>query len=203
MIFIPRKPRVWYPGATYHIMSRGNHRQNIFKCDEDYSMFLQIIKKTQLKFPFILHSFCLMTNHIHLQIETLQISISKIISIILKSYSDYYNSKYESIGHLFQGRFKSLLIEDDSYFLQTNKYIHLNPFKAKMVSTPSEYKYSSYPLYIYPNSKNEVVNTTFTLTYFKGDISKYKYFIENKTDDFVMEESIRNHLREDDLWLPL
>ncbi len=196
MIIIPRKPRIWYPGATYHIMSRGNRKQNIFKSNEDYSMFLQIIKSTQQKFPFILHSYCMMTNHIHLQIETKDIDIGKIMSIILKKYTDYYNSKYEYVGHLFQGRYKSILIENDSYFLQTNRYIHLNPYKANMVSNPVDYKFSSYHIYA-NNQKSDIVTTSFTLNYFNNNIQKYKEFIESYISDSSIENSIRNSLGED------
>ena len=202
MIIIPRKPRVWFPGAIYHIMSRGNNKQNIFTCDKDYSMFLSILKEAQKKNPFILHSYCLMTNHIHLQIETIDTSISKIMSVILRNYSVYYNSKYGCVGHIFQGRFQSLLIEDDSYFLQTNRYIHLNPYKAMIVSNPFDYEYSSYQLYL-KKTNSDLVNTEFTLKFFNGDLEKYKSYIEGKAADSAVEDAIKMDLGEDDFGIPL
>ena len=216
MIIIPRKPRVWFPGAIYHIMVRGNNKQNIFISDKDYSKFLSILKETQKKHPFILHSYCLMTNHIHLQIETIDTNISSIMSVLLRNYSIYYNSEHEFIGHVFQSCFQSLLIGDDPYFLQTNRYIHLNPYKAMIVSNPADYEYSSYQIYLGQSQarfasqalmqvanhdlikNSNLVNTEFTLKFFNGDLEKYRLFVEGESADSSIEDAIRADLREND-----
>ena len=122
-----RKNRKWFPGAIYHIMARGNYRQNIFKDDEDFKVFLVLMQDAKTKYGFKLHAYCLMTNHYHLLLETEQTEIWKIMKRINQIYAAYYNEKYRLTGHLFQGRYKSCLVENDSYFLQTSRYIHLNP----------------------------------------------------------------------------
>ena len=189
-------------------MVRGNNKQNIFICDKDYSKFLSILKETQKKHPFILHSYCLMTNHVHLQIETIDTNISKIMSVLLRNYSIYYNSEHDFIGHVFQGRFQSILIEDDPYFLQTNRYIHLNPYKAMIVSSPVDYEYSSYHIYLNQSQtrsasqalikNSDLVKTEFTLNFFNGDLEKYRLFVEGESVDSSVEDAIRADLGEDD-----
>ena len=201
VIHISRKPHIWYPGAIYHVMSRGNRQQNIFKCDDDYQLFLLLLEETMSKYPFLLHSYCLMTNHIHLQVETRDNDISKIMSHLLKGYSTCFNQKYNFVGHLFQGRYKGILIENDNYFLQTSRYIHLNPFKARMVQCPSDYIYSSYPFYV-RNNNSSILTKDATLKYFSGNFEQYRLFVENHIDYKSQEDNIRKEMGENELWLP-
>ena len=153
-----RKNRKWFPGAIYHIMARGNYRQNIFKDDEDFKVFLLLMQDAKTKYGFKLHAYCLMTNHYHLLLETEQTEIWKIMKRINQIYAAYYNEKYRLMGHLFQGRYKSCLVENDSYFLQTSRYIHLNPVKAKMVPRAEAYPWSSYSTLI--GMKQEMIENT-------------------------------------------
>ena len=134
------KKRVWYPGAKYHIMNRGNRRSDIFKDEEDYQVYLTILEETIRKYKYIILSYCLMTNHVHLQIQTTDIELSKIMRFINLSYTKFFNNKYNFIGHLFQGRYKAEIIETDAYNLQTSRYIHLNTVRAAMVEKPIEYR---------------------------------------------------------------
>ena len=129
-------------------MSRGVRGGQIFKEDSDYKLFLAIVRKYQKELNFVVHSYCLMTNHFHMQIETQDVNISVIMEKILKAYANNFNSKYKFVGHVFQGRYKGLIIEDPVYFLETGRYIHLNPVKANMVKRPEEYEYSSYKSYV-------------------------------------------------------
>ncbi|WP_245983580.1 transposase [Ammoniphilus oxalaticus] len=129
-----RKHRIWYPGASYHIMCRGNRRHDIFRDDEDREYYLSILLHVQSKFPHLLHSYCLMTNHVHLQIQTKDDSISKIMKRINMLYSIYVNRKYNVVGYLFQGRYRSELIDSDAYQLETSRYIHLNPWLRSIIS---------------------------------------------------------------------
>ncbi len=187
---MPKKKRIWYPGAIYHIMSRGNRRSDLFKDREDYEVYLTILKETMEKYPYIIYSYCLMTNHIHIQLETKDIEIWKIMRYINLSYSRYFNNKYNFIGHLFQGRYKAEIIENDAYNLQTSRYIHLNPVKASMVKRPIAYEWSSYSVYM--GVKNsEIVTEEKILAYFKNNSRKlYKEYVESK----LINKEIDNYI---------
>jgi len=108
---MPRKHRIWYPGAVYHIRCRGNHRHDIFRDEEDRLFYITTLREVKKLMPYILHSYCLMTNHVHLQIETCDTSISQIMKRINMLYAIYFNKKYNFVGHLFQDRYRSELIE--------------------------------------------------------------------------------------------
>ena len=143
-----RKKRIWYPGATYHVMSRGNRRTALFKEQDDYLVFLTYLKRAQELYGFKIHSLCLMTNHFHLALETNDIQLSKIMQKILHPYSMEFNHKYNFTGHVFESRYTACLVENERYFLEVSRYIHLNPVKAQMVRNPIDYKYSSYDLFV-------------------------------------------------------
>lgn len=132
------------PGATYHIMQRGIRRQDIFKNDDDYHVFMSMLKGALEKFQCRLHAFCLMTNHYHLLLETDAIEIWTFMKWLAQNYALYYNSINGYSGHLFENRYKSVLVKDDTYFLQVSRYIHLNPVKAKMVLKAEDYPWSGY-----------------------------------------------------------
>lgn len=147
-VLIARKRRLWYPGAIYHVVARGNRQEAIFKQKEDYLIYLKFLEQINEKYPFKLYSYCLMGNHIHLQIKTLDNEIWKIMKGINWQYSMYFNEKYDLSGHLFQGRYYSEIIDTESYLLQTSKYIHLNPVKAGIVDKPIQYPWSSYRVFM-------------------------------------------------------
>lgn len=175
---MPRKPRVWYPGAIYHIMCRGNHRHVIFRDDEDRQVYLTKLLEAKEMHKYNLLSYCLMTNHVHLQIETSHVAIGEIMKRINMMYVIYFNKKYNFVGHLFQGRYRSELIETDAYNLEISKYIHLNPVKANMVQFPLEYAWSSYQDYL-GERKDKLVSTEKILSYFKGnDPLQYQKYVE-------------------------
>ncbi len=174
-----RKKCEWYPGATYHITTRGNRRSDLFKDGEDYVIYLAIVKEVKDKLGFELYCYCLMTNHVHLEIKTLEISISTIMKRINQIYAQYFNKKYNYIGHVFQDRYHSEIIKDDSQILTTTRYIHLNPVRAKMVKNPEEYEHSSYSMYI-GNKKEKLITSERVLSYFKEDLKRelYRGFVE-------------------------
>lgn len=174
-----RKKREWYPGAIYHITTRGNHRNDIFKEGEDYLLYLSILKESIERFKASLYCYCLMTNHVHLIIETTEIKISEIMKRINSLYTKNYNIKYNLVGHLFQGRYFSELIETDSYTLEASKYVHLNPVKAKMVKYPEEYEWSSYGMYI-GITKENLISSEKVLSYFKGNSRLIYRDIDNR-----------------------
>lgn len=177
-----RKPRVWYPGAVYHIMCRGNNKNDIFHDDRDRNIYLYLLRKTKESKPFFLHCYCLMSNHVHLLIETIDINISTIMKEINMSYSIYYNKQYEFVGHLFQGRYRSELIEDARYLWEVSRYIHLNPVRSGLTDQPIDYNWSSYRDYMGIRD-NRLVTTQRLLACFdeldlNAAIKHYREFVE-------------------------
>lgn len=140
---MPRGPRFAFKNAFYHVFNRGINKQEIFPSEEDYTFFLKKLKKLKEKYDHSLYAYCLMPNHFHLSIHTRKTPISTIMSSLSTSYSMYFNKKYKHYGPVFQNRFKSILIENDSYFMQLSRYIYLNPVKAGLIKNPLFYKYSS------------------------------------------------------------
>jgi len=143
-----RPLRIEYEGAFYHVTGRGNERRKIFRSESDYKQFKEYIRGAQEKYGLILHCYVLMGNHYHLIAETPAGNLSQIMHYINGSYTTYFNIKRKRSGHLFQGRYKALLVDKDRYLLQLSRYLHLNPVRAGMVKRPEEYPYSSYQSYI-------------------------------------------------------
>jgi putative transposase len=152
-----RKPRVWYPNAAYHVTARGNHKGNIFLERSDYITYLQFLHNTKIKHPFLLHAYCLMTNHVHLLIQTTETPLWSIMKLINMRYACYLNSKQNTSGHLFQGRYGAEPIESDNSMMAVSRYIHLNPVKAHLVETPEDYEWSSYRIFM-GTKKSALVN---------------------------------------------
>jgi len=148
MFGMARPPRLEFPGAFYHIIVRGNQRQDIFVEDQDRIEYLKRLKGYKKKCGFVLYAFVLMPNHVHLLIETLNTPISKIMQLINLTYTQYFNKKYDKVGHIFQGRYKSFLCDRDEYLLSLVRYIHLNPVRAKLVKKPDQYRWSSHKDYL-------------------------------------------------------
>ena len=217
-----RKKRIWYPGATYHVMSRGNRRTAIFTEPYDYLQFYKFLLEMKERFGFHIHAICLMTNHFHMAIETCHIELWKIMQKLLSIYASYYNHKYHYSGHLFEGRYEAKIIEDERYFLEVSRYIHLNPVKAQIVKHPADYEYSSYGLFMSAstpagrksqksNSKirklmAELVDTERVLGAFGDDLpdmrKEYRRFVEGGAPHAEQEMLIRQQMKEDELWQP-
>ncbi len=147
---MPRPPRIEYEGAFHHVMNRGRDSQTIYWDDEDYVVFLGTLAEVTKEYHAVIHAYCLMTNHYHLLIETPKANLSQIMKHINGFYTQRFNRKYKKDGALFRGRYKSILVDEDSYLLQLTRYIHRNPVevKKKMVKQLSDYPWSSYPAYI-------------------------------------------------------
>lgn len=125
-------------------MLRGNNRKKVFLNKEDYLRFISLVKEAADAYCFIIHLYCLMTNHIHLVIEVGDVPLSRIMQSITSRYAKIHNKKYKKIGHLFQGRYVSKLVSDDHYLLELCYYIHMNPIKAKMCQSLDDYAWSSH-----------------------------------------------------------
>jgi len=208
-----RKKRIWYPGATYHVMSRGNRRYSIFKDDMDYEMFIECLKVVKEQYDLKIYSICLMTNHFHMVIGTGGTEIWKIMHKLLLSYAASYNMRYKLTGHLFENRYIGQLIEDETYLLEASRYIHLNPVKAAMVREPLAYDYSSYKLFVNQTDDEtkrkidtyieELVDTSRVLSGFRNNPKEqYRMFVEGKISHAEQEMLIQKDMKEDDMWLP-
>jgi len=143
-----RTKRIYYNNAVYHISIRGNNKQMILKEEEDKIEFLKTLSKFKERFKFKLFGFVIMDNHAHLAIETNDsINISKIMQAVTLSYSQKFRHKYNYTGYVWQGRFKSNVIETDGYILSCLNYIHNNPVRAKIADNAKDYPWSSYRFY--------------------------------------------------------
>lgn len=143
-----RKPRVHYPGALYHAILRGNSGQTIFFDDNDRTRFYLLTQEGVERFGHRIHAFCLMTNHVHLAIQIADISLSSILQNLSFRYTRWVNWRQGKTGHLFQGRYKAVLIDADTYLQELTRYIHLNPVRARMVRETEKYPWSSHRAYL-------------------------------------------------------
>lgn len=185
---MPRVKREKGEFLSYHIIQRGNERKNIFLCDEDKLRFLDIMARARKKYNFLVYGYCLMDNHIHLLVNDNGNDVSKIMKSINVSYVSYFNRVYLRIGHLFQDRFKSEIITDDSYLLEVSRYIHNNPVKAGIVQKPEDYYWSSYNVYIGKNANSDdLLDTGKILASFsylkKKAINEYIQFTERYEEE--------------------
>jgi len=142
---MPRKPRFNLPGIPQHVIQRGNNRDPCFFAEQDYLQYLEDLRSASEKYQCQVHAFVLMTNHAHLLVTPLvKYSISQMMQALGRRYVYYINKKYSRTGTLWEGRYKSNLIDSESYFLTCMRYIELNPVRACMVEHPGEYRWSSY-----------------------------------------------------------
>lgn len=145
---MPRRPRVHFHGALYHVISRGNQRQKIYKDDVDYRRFETLLDEVIQRHSLVLYAYVLMPNHFHLLLEVGRAPLSKAMQSLLYRYTRRYNQRYRKIGHLFQGRYKAILCDRESYLMELIRYLHLNPVRGGMVSDPSRYSWSSHGAYL-------------------------------------------------------
>ena len=142
---MPRRPRMCLPGVPCHVITRGNNRQACFHKNSDYIFYLQCLKESLERFKVNLHAYVLMTNHMHLLMTPQdECGISKVIQSIGRRYVQYFNTRHQRTGTLWEGRYKSSLVADERYVLACYRYIELNPVRANLVLCPQEYQWSSY-----------------------------------------------------------
>lgn len=175
-----RPLRIQYPGAFYHVTSRGNERKPIYKSVPDREAFLGYLESAAMRYGAVIHCYCMMDNHYHLLLETPEANLSAIMRHINGAYTTYFNVKRKRSGHLFQGRYKALLVDKDAYAMELSRYIHLNPVRAKMVEKPEEHRWSSYRSYVGIKQAPAWLFTDFVLAYFGDNRSesqkKYRAF---------------------------
>lgn len=159
-----RPLRIEYEGAFYHVINRGLERREIFRQPKDYEYFLGLLEHINEKYGVMVYAFCLMPNHYHLYLQTPQGNLSKAMRQLDGNHTQKFNKRYKRVGPLFQGRYKAVLVDADSYSLQLAKYTHLNPVKAKLVQKPEDYQYSSYSSYIGKTKVPIFLNTKWLLS---------------------------------------
>lgn len=166
-----RKPRIEYNGAIYHVIQRGNNREYIFKGESYKSYLLEITREFKEMLDFKLYGYVIMDNHYHMIIKTLDTPISNIMHRINNRYSKYFNDVEKRTGHVFEGRYKGILVKDDKYLLSLLRYVHQNPVKARICLTIKDYKWSSDSFYR-ENKSGDLVDIDFILNIFSQDRSK-------------------------------
>lgn len=204
-----RKPRIHYENAIYHVIARGNNREDIFLDAGDKDKYLELVGKYKQKYGFELFAYVLMDNHVHLLVCIDQIPISKIMQGIQQTYTLYYNKKYRHIGHVFQQRYKAYLCNSDSYLLSIVCYIHQNPCRANL-SDGLNYKWSSHTNYLLGQRGNSA-NPIFVLQMFNDDMAKavkqygdlvYQEQKEIRINQVIGVEAGRQHIIADNSPLP-
>ena len=182
-----RPLRIEFQGALYHLLSRGNERRDIFSGADDYKIFLGVLEEMTERFEVDIFAYVLMNNHYHLLIRTNQDNLSKSMQWAGTTYTRRFNLKHFRSGHLFQGRFKSILVQNDAYLMQLSCYIHRNPLRAGLVKRLADYRWSSYRAYAYKASHPKWLNKDLILSQFNGEDS-YKAYRE-KVQKYSEEEA--------------
>ncbi len=181
-----RKPRIHLKGAVYHVMLRGNDGQQIFFDKADYKHFEKLIIEGLERFKHRIHGYCWMSNHVHMIVQVNQIPLSKIMQNLSFRYTRWINKRLNRIGHLFQGRYKAILIDADAYLLELIRYIHLNPVRSGLSDHPDLYHWSGHRPYLELESVNWLT-TDWVLRRFSKNrsqaINEYKRFTTGHTDD--------------------
>jgi len=190
---MPRKPRVQFPGALYHITTRGNGKQSIFLSNRDRREFLRILQGVILDFSWLCYAYCLMTNHYHLLVETPEGNLSDGMQQLNSSYSQCFNLWHEKVGHVTQGRYFARLVENDEDLFVLYRYILLNPVKDGFVDTPEEWRWSSYRATAGLASVPTFLHVEYTLSFFSEHGTGRESFTQFILDGLSIPES-RNEL---------
>lgn len=177
-----RPLRIEYPGALYHITSRGNEQQDIFRDDKDRERFLGYLETAVGRYKGVIHVYCLMSNHYHLLLSTPEGNLSQIMRHINGGYTTYFNKRHNRAGHLLQGRYKAILVDADAYAAELSRYIHLNPVRAGIAGKPDKFKWSSYAAYTGKAAAPRWLKTDWLFQYFGIKTAEarkaYQYFVK-------------------------
>jgi len=187
-----RPLRVEFEGAVYHITSRGNAKKSIFFDDEDRKKFLKILSNVVESFEWICHAYCLMDNHYHLLLETPRPNLSKGMRQLNGVYSQSFNKRHNRVGHVLQGRYKSILVEKEAHLLELTRYVVLNPVRAGLVSSAADWPWSSYRATAGLEPAPEFLHVNWILSQFASTpakaIEEYRLFVAEGAQDSPWEE---------------
>ena len=190
--------RLEFAGALYHITSRGNRKEAIYEQDEDRKSFLNILADICQQYNWVGYAYCLMDNHYHLLIETPDGNLSKGMRQLNGRYTQTFNCRHQRVGHVFQGRYKAILIDKDSYLLELSRYIVLNPVRAGMVRSARDWPWSSYRETVGQKLKPDWLNSDWLLAGFSGNkteaIEAYKRFVREGKGQPSPWEQLKNQV---------
>jgi REP element-mobilizing transposase RayT len=190
-----RPLRIEFPGAVYHVTARGNARQNIFINSMDYETFFEILENAVERFNWLIHSYCLMRNHYHLVIETPDANLSKGMRHLNGVYTQKMNYRHGRTGHIFQGRYKSIIIDKQHYLLEVCRYVVVNPVRAGFVELPEEWQWSSYRSFAGFARPRKFLTVEWILKQFSDDVSEAQKLYRNFVLDKFSHESLWQELR--------
>lgn len=206
-----RKPRIHTPGAIYHVILRGNARQDIFSDDKDRYRFYEVLQKSCERFGQRILAFCLMTNHIHLAVQVGEIPLSKIMQNVSMRYTQWFNWRHKKSGHVFQGRYKAVMVDADAYLLELAAYIHLNPVRARISDRPENHRWSSHQSYL-GKEYLSWLETDSILSQFSPNIRKARALFagfvgermsEGRREEFHGEKNIDSRIFGDDSFVDI
>lgn len=187
-----RPLRLEFAGALYHITSRGNGRKAIYLEESDFALFLELLNDVCEQYNWVIHAYCLMSNHYHLLLETPDGNLSKGMRQLNGVFTQSMNRKHHRVGHLFQGRYKAILVDKDAYLLELCRYIVLNPVRARMVDTPDEWLWSSWHNMIGKNESPSWLATDALLNLFAKKrteaIAEYIHFVEQGVNKAIWDD---------------
>jgi putative transposase len=178
---MPRRLRIHVPGGFYHVTLRGNHQQDVFHADSDRFLLSAVVARSIAKYDARIHAYCWMTNHLHFLIQVGGEPLASSMRQIASGYARAFQAKFETTGHLFERRYHAILVDEQSYFLQLLRYIHLNPVRGGIVQRPDQYRWSSHHAYI-GGSRERWLTMDFALSIFSTERraahAAYRAFIE-------------------------
>jgi REP element-mobilizing transposase RayT len=177
-----RRPRIHFPNAFYHVIARGNQRQDLFLDEKDYLRYLSYLSEYKTRYQFHLYAYALMRNHVHLLLEVEVTPLSKIMQALQFRYTRYFNTRYGKVGHLFQGRYKAILCDKDAYLLELIRYIHLNPIRSKFAGDLERYRWVSHESYL-GRKKDNLIDKDLVL----GQFGRTKSVAQRRYNDFITE----------------
>ena len=190
-----RKPRIHFPGACYYVIARGNRGQTVFLDDEDYALYLAFMREYTQRYHCKLFAYCLTPDHVHLLMQVAQTPLSRLMQVLQFRYCRNFNLKYDKQGHLFQGRYQSILFEKDAYIAALSASIHLSPVRAGLVDDPAAYAWSSFSRYVNGNHRDGFVDVDDVLSQFSGDLpsagESYRRFAFRRSHEESLE-SLKN-----------
>jgi putative transposase len=186
-----RKPRIHIPGGFYHVILRGNDGQDIFFSDQDREHLESLVQDGIDRFKHRIHAYCWMSNHVHMLIQVSEIPLSKLIQNLSFRYASYINKNMSRKGHLFQGRYKAILVDAENYLHELVRYIHLNPVRAGVARNPQDYKWSGHLCYLGITSKSWL-----TVEYVLSQYSKGESTAQRRYEEFVLEGLDEEYRRE-------
>lgn len=187
--------RIEYKGALYHVLSRGNEGRDIVIADDDRKLFLETLGEMSDRFKIDIFAYVLMDNHYHLLFRTNRPNLCKSMQWFGATYTKRFNTRNHRSGHLFQGRFKNMLVQNDTYLLQLSYYIHRNPLRVGMVKRLANYKWSSHSAYAYGKSQQSWLNTDLILAQFADAKDKHRAYRENMQKCSREEQRVWEDLR--------